>query len=206
MYQLVNISSSATAIEDNFWEMNPQLKYIEPFSAVYSSDKSKDKINSSKTMWSVWMFADPSYDNKIYRLPHDAKLRAIKKFNPKFDPDAADMVSLIDAYRNTCMTHAARAFHEEEQLLAKRAKFLASAEYTFDSYIIDKGKRVLVKGTATDIDKMKTMTLRIYQQYAEVRKMFEFENKQSRVFGGRSETIREKGGLLLDVSEENGND
>jgi len=54
----------------------------------------------------------------------------------------------------------------------------------------------VIKGTAKDLDAMRKNTLTIYKQYEEVKKMFEEEQGELRVHGGRKESIFEKGELL----------
>jgi hypothetical protein len=52
-YKFINVGTFN--INHNFWELNPQIIYINPFRKLYERDKSKDKLISSKEMWCVWL-------------------------------------------------------------------------------------------------------------------------------------------------------
>lgn len=203
MYKFVNSSNGDYSL--NFWILNPQLTLINPFRKLYERDTTKDKSVSSLEMWCVYMYADPSYDNKIFRLPPDKKLEAISYLYDKFDRDEDLMSECIEQYDIHCLTSAAKAFKEEEISLLKRADFIKGAPYTFDEIATTKngeymytkqGTPIVIKGTAKDLDAMRKNTLTIYKQYEEVKKMFEEEQGELRVHGGRKESIFEKGELL----------
>lgn len=204
MYRLVKIG--AFNIDDDFWAMNPQLALINPFRKLYQRDKKR----SSKEMFSIWMWADPSYENKVYRMPEKEKLSAIRFFYPAFDPDEPLVAECLEQYDTYCLTPAARAFKEEEASLVKRAEFIKTSPYTFDDIAKDAkgaiiyvaGKPLTTKGTAKDLDAMRANTLKIYTQYAQVRKLFEEEQGEVRIRGGRKESLRERGGLLLSTMDE----
>ena len=203
MYKFINGANGDYKI--NFWEINPQITLIAPFRELYERDTTKDKSVSSLEMWCVFMYCDPSYENKIYRLPPDKKLDAIKFLNKDFDKEEEVIAKCITEYDVHCLTSAARAFKEEELSLLKRAEFIKEAPYTFDEiatnrmgeYMYTKqGSPIVIKGTAKDLDAMRKNTLTIYKQYEEVKKMFEEEQGELRVHGGRKESIFEKGELL----------
>lgn len=203
MYKFVNSSNGDYSI--NFWTLNPQLTLINPFRKLYERDKTKDKSVSSLEMWCVYMYCDPSYDNKIFRLPPDKKLEAITYLYNDFNKEEDDIAECIAQYDIYCLTSAAKAFKEEEISLLKRAEFIKAAPYTFDEiatsrngeYMYTKqGSPIVIKGTAKDLDAMRKNTLTIYKQYEEVKKMFEEEQGELRVHGGRKESIFEKGELL----------
>jgi hypothetical protein len=66
----------------NFWELNPHMIYVEPFSSLYQADKTKDKSKSSSDMWCVLWLTDPDEEvNKYYRIAdkEERPLREIKK-------------------------------------------------------------------------------------------------------------------------------
>ena len=203
MYKFVNAANGDYNL--NFLELNPQLALIAPFRELHERDTTKDKSYSSMEMWCVFMYCDPTYDNKIYRLPRDKKLDAIKFYHKDFDKDEELIAKCITEYDIHCLTSAARAFKEEEVSLLKRAEFIQNAPYTFDEIATNRqgeymytrqGSPIVIKGTAKDLDAMRKNTLTIYKQYEEVKKMFEEEQGELRVHGGRKESIFEKGELL----------
>lgn len=61
-------------LEDNFWDLNPQVSIISPFAALYKRDKSHKKANSSKEMWCVVFMSEANPEkNKLYRLPQEER-------------------------------------------------------------------------------------------------------------------------------------
>lgn len=191
-------------IRTNFWDNNYQIALIQPFKKLYDRDTTKDKIVSSKEMWCIWLHEDPSSENKIGKLPQIQKLDSIRIYYEDFDVEDADIKECITSYNMYCLTPAAKAFKEEEASLIKRATFMSEKEYTFDDVAKDKngaivyvaGKPLIIKGTATELDKMRANTLKIYQQYSEVRKMFLDEENNVRIWGGGTEGLLDEGNLI----------
>lgn len=203
MYRFIKVGTFN--IEEDFWKLNPQIRLINPFRKLYL----RDEKASSYIMWCIWLYCDPSYENKVYRMPEKEKLDSIKFYYPDFDPTDELIKECIEQYDTYCITPAARAFKEEEASLVKRAEFIRDSPYTFDdverdskgAVIFVSGKPMARKGTATDLDRMRANTLKIYEQYAKVRKLFEEEQGEVRIKGGRKENLREKGGLLENVQD-----
>jgi len=197
-------------IRKDFWENNFQVSLIEPFKGLYDRDKSKDKSKSSKEMYCIFLFCDPSYENKIYRLQIDQKKSAILAYNPDFNFNDPLIAECLLAYPEHCLTPAAKAFRIEEESLVKRTKFIDEAEYTFPEVVKDKngaivyvaGRPMQTPGTAKDIDAMRKLTLDIYKKYDQVRKMFEEEQNELRLFGGGRETALEKNQLVIIEDED----
>lgn len=187
-YQFVRVNPGQFNIKENFWTLNPQHQYISPFRELYLADSGQKKEWSSRLMWCVWLWCDPNYENKIFRQTLDRKLQSIRYYEPSFDPDQEVIKECIDAYPTCCLTKAARAFVNEEDTLEDRVAFLRMTKYDLTN--------------ASDLDKIRANTPKIYEMYRKVREMFELEEGKAKVYGGREETIREKGDLLLDVKEE----
>lgn len=204
-YKFVKINYPIS-FKDNFDDLNPLIKYIEPFKTLYEADKTK----YSDSMISVYLFCDPSYENKIYRLQIDQKKSAILAYNPDFNFNDPLIAECLLAYPEHCLTPAAKAFRIEEESLVKRTKFIDEAEYTFPEVVKDKngaivyvaGRPMQTPGTAKDIDAMRKLTLDIYKKYDQVRKMFEEEQNELRLFGGGRETALEKNQLVIIEDED----
>lgn len=204
MYKFVKIKPPFD-IRKNFWEENFQVSLIEPFKDVYDNDKSKNKEASSRTLWCIWLSEDPSYDNKIYRLPIDQKKSAILAYNPDFDFKDPIIAKCLLEYNGHCLSPAAKAFKTEEASLSKRAEFIDNAQYTFPEALKDKngaivyasGKPIMMPGTAREIDSMRKLTLDIHKKYEQVRKMFEEEQAEIRLYGGGRESAIEAGNLVM---------
>jgi hypothetical protein len=191
-------------IRMNFWANNYQIAMINPFKKLYNRDKSKDKEISSKEMWCLWLWSDTSSENKMRRLDEATKKDAILTYYPEFDFSDEVIIECMELYDGFLLTPAGRAFKEEEESLLKRAKFIKETEYTFDSIAKDNkgavvyvaGKPLTIKGTAKDLDSMRANTLKLYQQYDEVRKMFIEEESNLRIWGGGTESLLDSAGLI----------
>ena len=56
-------------VESNFWERYPNLKIAGPFKKLYTSDKSRNKMVSSRKMWCIALIYDRS--SQYYQLPEE---------------------------------------------------------------------------------------------------------------------------------------
>lgn len=200
-YRFINIGPEG--IEGDFWVQNPQLKYLSPFSDLYDSDKSRKKVESSKTMWCIWMLMDPSYINKVFQQDDKAKLPTVKKFWPKFDKDHPLVDAIMKVYDDVCLSAIGRSYKRETATMVARADILATTAYSFDAYVTDPStnRAKIVKGTSRDLDAMRVMSTKIYEGYNAIEKLFREEQDASRVVGGRTESVREMN-LLREVKED----
>lgn len=187
----------------NFWEINPQLTMYKPFSRLYKRDKSKNREISSKEMWMIMFLCDPDDSvNKFARIPYSERLAMLKEeYYEDFNEEDEDIAECLDKYPAECLSAVERAFKEEVDSLVKRARFIKNSEYTFDdverdhngNVIFISGKPMVRKGTATDLDRMRANTKKIYEQYEEVENSFIKERNEARVVGGRKESLSERG-------------
>lgn len=201
------INAGVRCVEENFWELNPQLKYISPFKEVHQADKSKNKETSSKDMWCVWMLHNPDFDNKIFQLPDDRKMEAVSNYHSSFDPTAPLIAKVIDEY-DVCLSAAARAFVMEVNTMKQRAAIFAEQTYTFDTWKYPDPKKnetwkpFLIKGNAVELDKIRAQTPKIMESYYLIEQKFAREQEASRVQGGRMESLKERAMLNTSIKED----
>lgn len=209
-YRLV-VNPGQFNIDEDFWKLNPQLRYMSPFRELYDADEMPGKVHSSKTMWCVWLLCDPSYDNKVFRMLAQDQDEIVKLYYPKFERKHDMVVKIMDKYDELLLTPVARAFKDEEQSMTDRARFLRETLYSLDTPVLDedgevvrdsRGNPIMVKGTATQLDAMRKNSLTIAKNYAEIRSLFEKEQEAVRIHGGRSLTPREQGRMLQDIKED----
>ena len=150
--------------DENFWEMNPQYKYI--FSDFYDKDKSRNKEQTSRIMWAIFFRMHPKSD--FYNLANRDELIANKWLkDPKFK--WSDYQSQIDLFVDTILTQAEKSLNAWNETMAKRDIFIHAQEFTLDSYeMTPAGKTVIVKGTADQLDKMLANTSKLYQEYTKI--------------------------------------
>ena len=172
--------------ELNFWELNPHLKYVKPFSQLYKEDKSKNKEQSSKTMWCIVWMVDPDEDiNRYYRLQEDLRMETCKEFNPKFNENDPLTKECWDAYPNVCLTTIERILKEEKEFLVKRSEFLRNVAYDFD--------------TMKMVDEARSKSKKLMEDFEITEKKFvEAKQKDVRIHGNRKQTAREQGRIKPD--------
>jgi hypothetical protein len=165
----------------NYWELNPHLIYMKPYSTLYNEDKSKDKTESSKTMWCITWLIDPDEDtNKYFRLPEDQRLEICKEFHSSFDYENELIQEIMVSYPEDCLTIIERSLRDTKEFIRKRDKFIKTQDYNLS--------------TMKELDDAAAKTIKIFQDYEKIEKQFlEYKSKGVRIKGGRNQTIRESG-------------
>lgn len=184
----VNITKSMNG-DDNFWELNPHVIYVAPFADLYTRDKTKDKIESSKHMWCVVWMVDPDEEvNKYYRLPKDQLIDTLLSYNKLFDPTDPDIEDCITSYPHLCMSADELAYKDQKDQLMEIRDFLTSQTITIDTPL----------ETVEKIIKLKGLLSKVYQEFEKIEKSFIKTKTATRVFGQRSLNARERGDIQPD--------
>lgn len=180
MNSFINIKKEFSPSE-NFWDLNPHLIYVKPFSLLYNRDSSKNKEESSKDMWCILWMSEPDEDvNKYYRLPTPDRLEICLEYNSGFNIEDPEIIDCIAAYPEICLTAVERAYKMEKDQLVRRAEFLSGVEYTLDAL--------------RDLDYAKGMTYKIYKDFDRIeQEYFASKKSETRIYGGRKQSPREKG-------------
>ena len=165
-------------IDSNFWEQNPQLKYFNVFADLFNNDKSKGKSESSRLMWSIFLYVDP-VKSKFNRLLEEEKLIEIKIYNPDFNPKLKSQVTLIEKYESLILSKAKKLFRDWETKLEEREKFISKTKYTDENWKM--------------LDAMMADTPAIWKQYNLVKETMMEEETKTQIKGGRKESKSEKG-------------
>lgn len=180
MNTFINIKKDFSPNE-NFWELNPHLIYVKPFSYLYNRDESENKIVSSKEMWCILWMSEPDEEvNKYYRLPVPDRLEVCNEYNPEFNIEDEEITECIAAYPEVCLSSIERAYKMEKDQLVKRAEFLSTVEYSL--------------ADLRDLDYAKGMTYKIYKDFDRIeQEYFASKRTESRIYGGRKASPRERG-------------
>jgi hypothetical protein len=97
-------------LDGNFWEQNPELKYIEPFAEFYK------KKNSSQIMKAIYLAYDfKSKFNRAGIPEEEAKKDIAKNFLKDQKFVWAEYKELIDAYKDKCKTKVQKALELFEE-------------------------------------------------------------------------------------------
>lgn len=167
--------------EDDFNNLNPQIKYIEPFSHLFNSD-----VDYSKTMWSIvlYSFSDESA-NKMYRLPPKERLEAIKRFNPDFNLNNELIKECVNKFPDKALSAVTRALIEEKEVLTLRGNILKEQ---YKEAAKERDLDTLVK-----LDNLIKNNPKFWDNYEKVEsKYLDSKKIKATVYGGRQETFAEK--------------
>lgn len=176
-------------IDDNFWILNPELKIPQAFNELYSSDKSKDKEDSSKLLWGVFLLIDT--DSKFANLPESDRKELIEKDYFKVNKfDWKTLKSQVKLYETLLLTPAKRALKVWNDKMDERSDFLKSTKYDIGTPN-DRGQ--LVGGTAEIIDKMMSNTKKLFDDYQRVIKDLEEEKTREKSKGNRKTSLTDSG-------------
>jgi hypothetical protein len=177
-----------------FWEVNQQFKIVNPFKKIYDKDKSKNKKESSTSMW----FIAHCYDmnSKFYRLPTEEKHKVIAEDfcgDVNFYENNQDLLDdLIEAFINLADTPVQRAMRDLEAKIQERATFIRKTEYTLDYYEDNgKGGYITKKGTADQLDRMMANTKKLMDLFADIKKELSIEESQGTGKGGQVNSLND---------------
>lgn len=196
MSKFIKINKGFTP-EANFWEMNPQLIYMTPFSKLYKRDKSKNKMNSSSEMWCIFFMCDPDEEeNLFYRIGIEERKRMLKDtYFPKIKWGEKLLVECMEMYPISCLSAIERAYTEEKESIKNRTDFMRKYEKKItdiDLLSLEKehfNQVVKIRGL---LETMRKNTQAIYKQLEQVEEKF-MKNKSSiRIKGGRRQSKTEK--------------
>jgi len=181
--------------DNDFWEDNPNLKKIKPYSTLY-----KDNSDSSVIMKAIFFIEHPDPDvNPFSEMDEQYILNNLDDEFKDINWEDELVQECKERFPFDCLSAAERAYKEEKEKLIERAKFIKNTELTLDHTIIEtdekSGKRygINVKGTASQIESMRKNTTKIYEQYQKIEDLFLKEKSQIRAKGGRTISRAEKG-------------
>jgi hypothetical protein len=171
----VNINANTT---ENFWKLNPDLLIPEEFKKLYLNDKTKDKSQSSRIMWVIYLIYHP--DSPFANLPHEAIVRLVLKDylkDPKFD--IYQYKEQIKLFEDLILTPGQKQLAQWYKMMNDRQSFIKSLKFTEDSWEM--------------IDKMAVSTLKIYENLKKIQDILEKEKGQGTTKGNSEESASEKG-------------
>jgi len=185
--------------DDSFWVVNPQFKNIQPFKGLWSSDKSRNKITSSKIMWYVAQIQESGKENVFRNVQYHERIGLLSK-DFMGDPDYYDknekkLLPLFEMYHTLHTTPALKSLEEMNEKLTQRAIFIRDTPYTMDTYEMDPAKGTMMKipGNAKVLDDMMKNTKAIYDMYHQIQKSLAEEDEDQQVKGGQTLSLSDTG-------------
>lgn len=175
----------------NFWKANSQLSAAGVFKEIYKEDKTEGRAHSSSLMWSIAFAFDPR--SKYINMIEDDRIDLI--FNDVFKDKTWPVRNkelfnqLRDFYRLLNETPAQRALRGIEDKLMERDRFIRDTPYTLG----EKGDKAYIFGTADDLDKMMSNTVKVWDLYDRARKTVSDEQQQGTAIGGAIQSLSDTG-------------
>lgn len=153
--------------EGNFWEVFPYFKELGLFRKLYKEDRSKSKNQSSKVMWYLVLVKD--IDSEYYSMEEEDRHEVISdslELDPiKYLESKEELDLLLNYFEDFIDTPLSADVRALEKKLLERKKFISDTKYTLDEMVFpDDGKPYLIKGTASQLDKMVTDTKKIHEE------------------------------------------
>lgn len=174
----------AVNVDEDFWVLNPEIKYIAPFSKLYNHIIKEYRDYSSKIMWAIYMFVDPS--SKFSRMGEEEKRQEITEnylldcpIKNFFEDDF--IKELIIGYEDKVLTKLQRSYINLMKKLEERDRFIKNTPYN--------------EKNAKALDSMFANSSSIYQQMLSIGNELEAEKKAGTIKGGRKESLSERGVL-----------
>lgn len=165
----------ATNIEENFFYLNPEIKYMTPFKEFYDSDLSKGKEYSSKIMWAIYLHSDP--DSRFYRMDSGERKKEISNYT-QINWEDESIKKLVAGYEHRLLTKLQQSYVRLLSKLEQRDDFIAKTPFT--------------EKNAPVLDKMFANSSAIYQQLLTIENDLSAEKKSGQIKGGRTESAAER--------------
>jgi hypothetical protein len=173
-YNLIQ-NNNYEEFKHQFWEVNPEFKFVAPYDAFYTSIT--DKKKTSMVMWAIYLLCD--INSPKIRLRIDEREEEIKTFFIK-DPEFTftRYQHLIEAYPKVVLSKIQRELKVWHDKIEERNKFLESITYDMNTF--------------EALDKMMKDSKPIWEAFGKVYKEYQEENIETRARGGREESFSEK--------------
>lgn len=165
-------------VKNNFWESNSNFLIVEDFKELYNSDKSKNKKDSSNTMWAISLLLHP--DSILFNLDYSYRKTVIQGeyFNKNsFSWESID--DLVAAYKKLVLTSAQRQLVEWSRIMDEKSQFLSKLKYNEENWEM--------------IEKMLKSNKDLYSELERITDMLERSDHEGDVKGGAEESASEKG-------------
>lgn len=190
----------------NFWEEFPDYKIHRLFGRIHALNKKEGNLqNSSNFMWVLSLcydrksslFTQPEHDKwevACEQLFNDESVMIkISEDHLAQDfvhlPKEIDLFEVISEFESSIDTPLGISLRTLEKKLAERTKFIQETPYTMDEYQT-KGKReVLVRGTATQLDKMFADTDKITALIQKAMDNLRAASAETQTKGGQKESL-----------------
>ena len=165
--------------QPNYWGIDNQLSFIGVFKALYESDKSKKKVNSSQLLWAVALYCHP--DSRLINFPSAEKRQIIEADYLGKELDWDKIEALTTEYKKLYLTQARRSLENWKLKLEERDEYLNSFPY-----------KSLDLEDAKLLDTLLANTPKLYKQYDEIQEQILDEDAKAINKAGIQESAAER--------------
>ena len=163
------------SLEDNFWQLNQDYKYLSPFKELYEYDEDKDY--TSRIAWSVYLYCDVK--SKFRKLNDEERKAEIEQHfmkAPIFDLEIVEF--LIQEYDEFEMSEVERMFKLWQDKIKQRTDAMRDMDFSLAG--------------AKEYDDMLLRSGKIVQAYMEAKSKYESEKAGDRLTGGAKRSFIEQ--------------
>lgn len=155
----------------SFWEANPQLTKMAPFSKLYGPDRTKGKERSSNKAWGIVLFCENEEYSTYARFDDDEKE---KRIGEDFGVDFRGKLvkECIEHYKEHHMSFVEKQLSDYRRFLERRTQWIMSKDYDDPTVDIDR------------VEKSAANTRKLWDEYEKILDKFKEENA-AYVEGGR---------------------
>lgn len=146
----------------NFWDLNPELRYIAPFSKLYKEE------GSAMMMTAIWMICDPKSSFTNSSMPEELCKEEVAKNFLKKPIKWSEYREYIDAYKSVCKTKVEKELDALFLILKERQQ--SGEDLDWDTDFEKKDKIILTQPT-------------YYEKYFSLRAKLKEEREESLAHG-----------------------
>jgi len=165
----------------NFWQVNPQLKLMGPFKELYRKDKSRNHKNSSTIMWAIAFRLDPNPENRYHKLSDESKAHNLAKDylgDENFDWEKYN--EEMHFFKDMVLTQAEKSLVVWNEIMSMRDR---EVKRFYKEAI--KAKDI---GLMIELDKLIEKTTKFYLDYKKVKD--DFDKDQEIVKRGKGNRVQ----------------
>jgi len=176
-------------LKANYWELNPQHKYIAPYATLY---KKYGKSKSSKLMWVIVLLKHPDdKKNKFIALTEEEKIKSIEKYiYPNLDWDDIVFQDCLKKFPEMCLTEIQSLVRQKLDYLKFKEMLIQKAQKEIET--TESLERAL--DLTEKLDKLVSRDKKLFEEFRTIEELFftERDSEDNTVYGGRQETLTEK--------------
>lgn len=122
--------SKLVELKEGVISISPELLMIEPFKTLYESDKSKDKVDSTKAIKYLWFYID--FASPYFMYPDDKKHDLICEYvlNDKKYKQPKNFQEMIDSFNKANPRPAVDMITAAMEVIYKMKDFFKSVDFT----------------------------------------------------------------------------